>query len=119
MTPCSSTTPYNQNWRKALNSWVQSILKKVTGSANTDRWERLNATLDQQTRITHDLLKEISDRQMLTNLALGRLIAKIDPNYAKDSHSRETKDESDKIGREVINRLYGEYKASTAWNPPR
>jgi hypothetical protein len=56
---------------------------------------------------------------MLTNLALGRLIAKIDPNYAKDSHSRETKDESDKIGREVINRLYGEYKASTAWNPPR
>ena len=42
---------------------------------------------------------------------IGRIIAKIDPEYSRDELDPKRKAESDKIGEQVMNKLIGEHLA--------
>lgn len=57
------------------------------------------------------------ERSAIDRLAIGRVIAKLDPAYVMDPHSKQAREESDRIGRLAISRLIGEHEASTAWDP--
>lgn len=46
------------------------------------------------------------------NLALGRIIGKLDPIYVEPEMSAERRAASDEIGRKVLEKLFGENKAA-------
>lgn len=53
------------------------------------------------------------------NLAMGRIIAKLDPAFATPHDDPDRKAESDRLGEEAIRRIKGEYAASNKLDPSR
>jgi uncharacterized small protein (DUF1192 family) len=86
-------------------NWIKNIL------GITDL-ERQIAMLETE---IEDLTEKVSaalDHYETQGLALGRIIAKLDPNYGRDPISdRDLIAESDAIGNEVIKRLRAEQQA--------
>lgn len=68
------------------------------------------------TRMEIDLVALKTDLRAL-QLGIARILVKVDPDYARDPHSKEAMLESDRIGDEVIRRLKGEFKASNLAGP--
>lgn len=58
------------------------------------------------------VVDEIKDSIKVTNRALGRAIAKIDPLYGVPEDDPARKAASDKLSDEIIKRMTGEVKAS-------
>lgn len=88
-----------------MNNWVR-------------RWLGLEqdfATLARMIADNADKLKVIEkniNRTVVTSQAVGRLVARLDPNYAKtELDNPERKAESDRLGEEVIAKLEAEDRA--------
>lgn len=79
--------------------------------------EKANSNLNRRLQEWEDSafssLKKHTNQLALTNRALGRIIAKLDPMYGASEHDPVRKANSDAIGDEVIKRLQGEIEAST------
>jgi hypothetical protein len=70
--------------------------------------------LSVQFRQLSSKLAAIHDRLSVTDRALGRIIAKLDPTFADSEFDPARKAESDRIGAEVMRKLIGEHLASKA-----
>lgn len=62
-------------------------------------------------RTVADLRGEIS----VNNLAIARLVGKLDPAYTADPLDPKVKADSDRIAAEVLAKLVSEHKASNGW----
>ena len=85
------------NLRLSIHQWLGLDVIRRSQSINASAIAGLHNKLDIQ------------------NLALARVIAKLDPNYARSEFDPTRRAESDDIGRAVIARLEAEAKAS--WRP--
>ena len=59
--------------------------------------------------------QKILNQIAVHNRALGRIIAKVDPQYNRSEFDPERRAESDKLADEVIARLHAEHKASNPY----
>ncbi len=57
-------------------------------------------------------LEPIFTQGKVTNLAVARIIAKIDPDYVRSEFDLKRRAESDAIGDQVIRKLLSEHRAS-------
>lgn len=64
----------------------------------------------------HRKVEKVSAQISTIIPGLGRIIAKLDANYAKDELDPAKRAESDRISEEVIKRLEGEAKARAPYN---
>lgn len=62
-------------------------------------------------RDTLDMLRGVRKQVAITNNALGRVIAKVDPRFLQDPLSKEARAESDRIGQEALRRIEAEHMA--------
>lgn len=69
-----------------------------------------NHMIEQQTFIINGL-RDIRKQVAITNDALGRFVAKVDPGFLKDPLSKEAREESNRIGEEAIRRIEAEHNA--------
>lgn len=70
--------------------------------------------LDYQTHQLRDQLNDMQvtiERQKINSLALGRIIAKLDPSYGQDYNDPNVRAESDKLGQRAITTLIAEENA--------
>lgn len=81
--------------------------------------ERANANLNRRLADWEDhwkRLEPIFAQGKATNLALARIIAKIDPEYGRSEFDPKRKAESDALGDQIIRKLISEHNLS---NPTR
>lgn len=81
------------------------------------RWLGLEE-IQARTRSATQTLNEIQRKQeahlrqlKILYSGIGRIIAKVDPNYARDEINPERKAESDKLGAEAMKKLIAEHLA--------
>jgi hypothetical protein len=78
----------------------------------------ITATYDRIGHIDNHIIKlerkldALHDRLSVTDRAIGRLVAKLDPTFAQSEFDPARKAESDRIGDEVMRKLIGEHLAS-------
>jgi hypothetical protein len=56
--------------------------------------------------------EQLAAQNKVTNLAVARIIAKLDPQYARDEMDPQRKRESDDLSNEIIRKLIAEHRAS-------
>lgn len=82
------------------------------------RWLGIDAIQTEQTETrvaiydAIDGIRRARTEVAIHNLALGRIIAKIDPMFVTAEDAPARRAESDRLGALAIDRIYGEYKAS-------
>lgn len=88
-----------------MRNWLQEYLgiNSILTHLLDIRENRLN-----DRKLLNKLEREIQIRDRM----LGRIIAKLDPNYIGDEADPLRKAESDRLSDEVIKRLYAEHEAS-------
>lgn len=72
----------------------------------SDKLDALAAAIDRKTT-----------QETARNLALGRIIAKLDPAYGRSEFDNVRKAESDRLGQEALDKLLGEAQALRKHNP--
>ena len=96
-----------------MNIWPWSRIRELK-----DENYHLNTRLARwESTLSHQLAA--MGRQTLgTNRAVGRIIAKLDPEYARSDFDPQRRRESDELSDQIIRKLIAESNASAAHNPP-
>lgn len=92
-----------------MKAWLQRLL----GTYDVD--ERLKA-IEMQMHQYKGLISGIRLNSGAQNMALGRIIAKLDPNYGIPEDDKARRAASDMLGEQVIKKLEGEFKASNKYS---
>lgn len=81
----------------------------------TEIQEDQSAIMDRLHNLNNELVR-LQQSMKAIGHGLGRIIAKIDANYAKNEFDPAKRAESNKIGEEVLKRLNAEAKARAPYN---
>lgn len=80
--------------------------------------EVLRIHANQMRNATTSIYKKLDEELAITNLAVGRVIAKIDPTYIRSEHDPKRLAESEELGNKVIERIRAEHTAASRMNFP-
>jgi hypothetical protein len=76
----------------------------------------INEVLTALNRLELDHIRKMQSTLNAIGPGLGRVIAKLDANYARDELDPDKRAESDRIGEEALRRLAGEAAARAPYN---
>lgn len=96
-----------------MNIWPWSKFRRLE-SCLTDMI-KANATLNgrlEQWENFHQRLEQLMVQNKVTNLAVARIVAKIDPQYGRSDFDPERRKESDELSNEIIRKLIVEHRAA-------
>jgi len=91
-----------------LRKWIENIRGLFTIEARLYSLHHENIEIQQR-------LSSLKQDLKVTNRAIGRIIAKVDPMYAVDEADPLRKAASDALGDDIIAKLLGEHKASNSY----
>lgn len=91
---------------------MKEWLRRLLGTEDID--ERLKA-IEMQMHQYKGLISGMRLNSGTQNMALGRIIAKLDPNYGIPEDDKARRSASDLLGQQVITKLEGEFKASNKY----
>jgi hypothetical protein len=94
----------------SIGNRLRSAVRKWLGTDVFD--EILDANL-----ATQQLIAKLYDKSNIQTMLMARIVAKLEPNFTRDPSSKEAREESDRIGAEVIRKIEAEYAASRKMTP--
>lgn len=87
----------------------------IFGKKRIAELERANANLNRRLQDWEDYRKRIEPlmvQSKITNLAVARIIAKIDPEYCRSEFDSKRRADSDAIGDQVLRKLLSENRTA-------
>lgn len=86
---------------------MKQFIRRWLGIEELDN--KLTSIMDGQITVNAHVLKA-ELKMVVHNAALGRILAKLDPMYGVSEHDPVRRAESDRLGRDIIDKLTGETK---------